>query len=278
MRPASPRNAGGPARDAAEGVVSASASEAEIEAKVAAAMEEAAGVKVREEFVFNAPADLNWAPVAQREAAWMRVELPKVMAGLSPTSLPAGCKGFELTFARERVQRRLGRASAGGGTRVHPNIIDTIVDGAHAHIINFGTSEATLILAEHGLQSVPCGNENCCGAGGKWATTPVRFSTKTSAPLILINSDGLSEPMVAACSKCETVCRCCPSLALLPIFRIASERASETGVSDCPHGLLRDAAMSETLQKGESLAPLPPSSPPSPRTPPLMEGLPASHS
>ena len=77
-----------------------------------------------------------------------------------------------------------------------------VVHGSTMYIINLGTKESNAVLAEQGLGSLPCGNANCCGRGGSWHTAPERWSTKTSAPLVLINSHGVSLPMVVAHSKC----------------------------------------------------------------------------
>ena len=83
---------------------------------------------------------------------------------------------------------------AGGGTRERPKIYDYVVDGSRAHVINFATAEASLLLQEAGLGSCPCGNPECAGEGGMWKTTPTRWSFKTSAPSIVLGADGLPAP------------------------------------------------------------------------------------
>jgi len=142
--------------------------------------------------------------VARREAAWMRPEISRIMQGVSVTSLPRACSnGFEARIAKPRVARRGGDGIA-AELRMRPCINDYIVDGASMFIVNFATKENMLILAEHGLGSVPCGNPACRGKDGKWHTHPVRWDSKTSALSILLREDGLPAPMIAACSACET--------------------------------------------------------------------------
>ena len=147
--------------------------QSQIDAAVEAGMMEAAGVKSHEEFDFKAPEIGGWAKPATREAAWMRVELSKLMAGVGASSLPPGGNGFQYTFKSDPVQRRRGDASVGGGTRRRPRIYSAIVDDAHAYVVNFATKENNLTLAEFGLGSVPCANEKCKGSCGRSVTLPL---------------------------------------------------------------------------------------------------------
>eukprot|EP00966_Prymnesium_polylepis_P266032 6145268-Prymnesium_polylepis.1 len=179
---------------------------AEMDRVVDEAMDAAAGVKAREEMAFNVPEKgrAGWAKVAQREAAWMRVELVKLLDGADFSSLPAGCNADgSVIFRRQRLVRRAGPADEGGGTRVRPEIYDYIVDGSRGHVINFGTKDATLKLEEHGLGSCPCANPDCVGRDGKWHVRPTRWGHKTSAPQVHIFADGLPGPIEVVWAKCE---------------------------------------------------------------------------
>jgi hypothetical protein len=180
----------------------------EIDRVLDEAMEAAAGLKAREEMAFNVPekARTGWAKLAQREAAWMRVELAGLLDGASLNALPAGCADDgSVLFQRQRVVRRSGSAEEGGGTRERPNIYSYIVDGARGHVINFGTKEATLKLEEHGLGSCPCASSDCCGSNGRWHTHPTRWGHKTSAPQVHLYADGLAGPIESVWAKCDDV-------------------------------------------------------------------------
>lgn len=135
-------------------------------------MNAAAGVKTREEMPFALSDELKWAPkVAKREAAWMRVELARVMQGVGVTCLPACCDSAgRNVFVKSLITRREGPAELGGGTRTRCAIYPYVVDGCTAYVINFATKEADIILKEHGLGTMPCGNPNCKGRNGEWHT------------------------------------------------------------------------------------------------------------
>ena len=168
----------------------------------------AAGVQAREEAPFNLPDECStgWAKVAQREAAWMRVELVKLLDGADVFSLPSSCsEDGSVVFRQQRVTRRAGLADEGGGTRERPNIYNYIVHDSRAHVINFGTKEATLKLEEHGVGSCPCASPSCVGRDGKWHTRPTRWGHKTRAPQIHIYSDGLPGPVETVWAKCDDV-------------------------------------------------------------------------
>lgn len=168
---------------------------------------EAAGIKARDDVVVSEGVTSLWpakVTVAHREAAWMRPEVSRIMQGVGVSSLPRECgRDFEVRIERQRVLRRGGDGIA-AELRARPRINDYIVDDASMFIINFATKENMRTLQEHGLGSVPCGNPACCGNAGRWHTHPVRWDSKTSAPSIVVREDGLSAPMIAACSHCET--------------------------------------------------------------------------
>ena len=60
--------------------------------------------------------------VAEREAAWMRLELSRVMQGVSVQSLLRECDGFEITVRKPLIARRSGGPAATSSCRSRPLI------------------------------------------------------------------------------------------------------------------------------------------------------------
>ena len=141
----------------------------EIVAAIQRAELAAAGFKARDELPFSLDSTCwpDKVPITAREANWMRIELSRVMTGVGVSSLPATCNGsYTITNRRKLVQRRGGNDAA-ADLRLRPALYDYIVDNTKMHIINFGTKENSLKLAEHGFGSVPCGIPDCYGCNGK---------------------------------------------------------------------------------------------------------------
>ena len=130
-------------------------------------MHKAAGVKAMEEGCFQTISE-KWVSRSVRTAAWMRVEMSKLLKGVGPTSLPAECSETgQLIFRYERVCRRPGESSVGGGTRTRPDIYRYVVDGNSSWFVNFFSKDHAVSIFEHGLGTRPCGNSACCGKGGQ---------------------------------------------------------------------------------------------------------------
>ena len=140
--------------------------------------------------------------VAGREAAWHRRELSAHMRGvaLDASPLPAGTCSLQLRRTKVRRGRPHGTAFSFLLQRPQPG--DYVVDGASLHVVNWGTRDNMLHLADAGLGSVPCGNPSCCMPDGGWKTEVTRWGHKSAAPRIVIGPDGRTGPLETAFSKC----------------------------------------------------------------------------
>ena len=145
--------------------------------------------------------------VAGREAAWMRVEISKLLhvdVCSSPPTLGTRC----VVLNKPLINRRGGDGPA-AALRARPVIYNYVVDGQRVYITNLASKEANLILAESGLGSLPCGNPDCNGSsvcpGSRrtWHTSVKRWSVTTAAPAVLIEGSGFSSALVSARSICH---------------------------------------------------------------------------
>jgi hypothetical protein len=181
-----------------------------LEDVIAQGMWHASGVKAKEEAAFDVPPDAkeSWrrVPVTEREAAWMRVELPKIMDDCtrSCTELPPAMKGKHNLMLEYPTSVRRGGEGLAASLRARPNIYNYIVNERSVHVVNFATKKNMLFLKEHGINSVPCGNPYClAGCEGEWRTTPIAYSHATGAPNILVDAKGMSNALVTMRSKCD---------------------------------------------------------------------------
>ena len=162
----------------------------------------------RERSLANLPAVPAWASkdLRRHEAHWMRKELANVMQGVGLTAMPSGDYSlgrFTIVLRRPLERRRDG--APGAGLLEMPNLYDYLVDKRKLHIINFATYNATRLLQEAGMGTVPCDNPACNGLGnGAWDTVPLQWSCETSAPQITIDELGMPAPTICMRSRCRT--------------------------------------------------------------------------
>ena len=86
----------------------------EIDAEIKIGMQDAAAMEALDTKSFESSATPFKPKVAEREAAWMRVELARIMQHVSPTALPLDVVNGRVELVKPLVERRGGESAAGG--------------------------------------------------------------------------------------------------------------------------------------------------------------------
>jgi hypothetical protein len=166
----------------------------------------AAGLKVTDMAGFKAgfvsiyPKDVV---VAQREAAWHRREMSKVMRGVGLDSSPFPDGQISQKLLKPTVVRGRSGFPACARLRQRPDAYNFVTNGCYVHAVNWGSEYNLAILEENGLGGVPCSHPECIGKGGQWRTKVVKWGHKSRAPMIVIDENGRPGPMDVAFSVCE---------------------------------------------------------------------------
>ena len=63
--------------------------------------------------------------------------------------------------------------------RQRPDAYDYVVNGSYVHVVNWSSDHNLTLLKEAGLGGVPCSHPKCCGSGGQWHTSFVRWTHTT---------------------------------------------------------------------------------------------------
>ena len=149
--------------------------------------------------------DTKWGrnvKVAEREAAWMRVQVSLRLKNFGLLHSPCEDESFSKELRSSRVRLR---KVDGLTLRRYPRLSDYITHGRRFHVVNMHTRWAREALKSQGkLDCLPCANEGCKpDPSGNWKTVPTRLSCASRAPDVLISDSGFLEPIVSVSNRCE---------------------------------------------------------------------------